>query len=409
MMMLNGGAREWKAGDIAFAVLVLTVGIAVSGCDKSPLLAPTESTVTLTTSAATIPSGGSATLNAVVIESAGTAAQNGTTVRFSSNIGRVQPIEAQTRNGVATTTFFADGASGVAQVTAVSGAATAGSGTNATNSVTITIGTAAVDTVSVQAAPSSVPVSGGTVAVTASVVGANNSALAGVPVSFSTTAGTLSSTVATTDASGNATVQLTTNREATVTASVGSKSGTTKVTVAAQATVTLTATAGAAGTPTSVTVTPATGTAPNVVINWGDGATLNLGLVATPRTVIHVYDQPGTYTVTADASEGGDTVSTSTVVAVAPRAAPTLTVSPTTGTPATTFVFTITPATTGGVRDVQIDFGDGSSQDLGPITAVTTASHRFSSAGNYAVRVTQTDFSGGASASVVVVSVIAGP
>jgi PKD repeat protein len=230
-----------------------------------------------------------------------------------------------------------------------------------------------------------------------------------VPVSFSTTAGTLSSTVATTDASGNATVQLTTNREATVTAAVGSKSGTATVTIAAQATVTLTATAGPAGTPTSVTVTPATGTAPNVVINWGDGATQSLGLVATARTVTHVYDQPGTYTVTADASEGGDTVSTSTVVTVAARPAPTLTVNPTTGTTSTNFVFTITPATAGGVRGVQIDFGDGSSQDLGPVTSVTTASHRFSSAGNYPVRVTQTDASGGTSSSVVVVSVIAGP
>lgn len=389
----------------ATTVAVMAMALAVSACDKVQLLAPTDSSITLTTSSATIPSGGTTTLSAVVVESAGTAVQNGTTVRFATNLGRIEPAEAQTRNGVATATFFADGGSGVATVTAASGSATGGSGTNAANSVTITVGTAAVDTVSVRAAPSSVPASGGTVNVTASVVGPNNSVLSGVPVSFSTTTGTLSSNVVTTDASGNATVQLTTNREAVVTAAVGSKTGTVTVTVATQASVSLTATAAAAGAPTSLTVTPATGTAPNVTVNWGDGSTVNLGLVAAPRTVTHVYGEPGTFTITADASDNGEVVTTSTVAVVAARPAPTVTVNPTTGTTATTFVVTVTPATTGGVRGVQVDFGDGTVVDLGAVTSATTASHRFTAAGTYPIRVIQTDASGGASSSVVVVSV----
>jgi hypothetical protein len=245
------------------------------------------------------------------------------------------------------------------------------------------------------------------VSVTASITGQNNETLRGVPVAFSTTAGTLSATTAVTDANGNATVQLTTNREATVTAAVGSISGTTTVRVATPATVTLTVTAGAAGTPTSLTVTPATGTASNVVISWGDGSTQNLGLVAAPRTVTHVYDQPGTYSITAEGTDNGETTSTSTIVVVPPRAAPTVTVAPTTGTVGTNFVFTVTPATTGGVRDVQIEFGDGNTTDLGAVTSATAVSHQYSSPGTYAARVVQTDASGGTSSAVVVVTVTA--
>src|SRR4051812_43218620 len=86
----------------ATAILVMAIALAVSACDKVQLLAPTDSTITLTTSSATIPSGGSTTLSAAVLESAGTAVQNGTTVRFATNLGRIEPAEAQTRNGVAT-------------------------------------------------------------------------------------------------------------------------------------------------------------------------------------------------------------------------------------------------------------------------------------------------------------------
>ena len=141
------------------------------------------------------------------------------------------------------------------------------------------------------------------------------------------------------------------------------------------------------------------------MISWGDGASQSLGLVAAPRTVTHVYDQPGTYSITAEASDNGETNTMSTVVVVAPRAAPTVTVAPTTGTTATTFVFTVTPATTGGVRGVEIDFGDGNSLSLGAITTATVVQHKYSSAGTYVARVEQTDATGGASAGVVVVTV----
>ena len=43
-----------------------------------------------------LPTGGSTEVSASVFEEAGTPVQNGTTVRFSTNLGRVEPAEAQT-------------------------------------------------------------------------------------------------------------------------------------------------------------------------------------------------------------------------------------------------------------------------------------------------------------------------
>ena len=386
-------------GRMIRVVAVLALAMLAAACDRAALLAPTDSIVTLSVGSRVVTSGGSTTLTAMVIEAGGTPVQNGTTVRFMTSLGRLESAEAQTRNGVATTTLLADGNSGVATVRAVSGNAES-------EEVTISMGAGAVDTIAVRALPSSVPASGGTATITATVVGENNRALSGLPVSFTTSNGTLSASTATTDANGVATVTLTTNRESIVTAAVGAISSTTTVTVATTASVTLAATAGAAGSPTTLTVTPATGTAPNVIVEWGDGTNTSLGVVSSARTVTHVYGSPGTYIITANATDNGQTVPTSIAVAVGPRPAATVTASPTSGPAAsTTFAFTITPATANGVRGITIDFGDGSEPvDLGAITTATTVTHRFGSAGSYTVRVTQTDSAGNTTTSVVVVT-----
>lgn len=390
--------------------LLLVVLAATAACDKVPLLAPSNSAITVSSSSTTLASSGTAEVQAYVRESSGTPVQNGTTVRFTTNLGRVEPAEAQTHNGIATTTFYADGASGVAQVRASSGGASGGTGDTATNLVQITVGTAAVadSGITVRANPSNVPASGGTVDVVATVVGSNNTALSGIPVSFSTNRGTLSSTSATTDASGQARVQLTTNREATVTAAVGSRSGTVTVGVNAAATVTLSASSSpVAGQPLTLTVTPATGTAPRVVIDWGDNDRTDLGVVAAERRVTHTYTGAGGYTITATATDGSESTSTGIGVTIASRPAPTVTASTSTPAANANVAFTVTPATTGaGIRNVRIDFGDGTTAvDLGAITTATTVNHAFGSAGSYTVRVTQTDNSGNDASSVIVVRV----
>src|SRR5689334_7473994 len=196
---------------IIFSLGVLAMLVAIS-CDRVPLLAPTNSTVTLDAGSRVVESGGSTSLSATVIEQAGTPVQNGTTVRFTTTLGRVEPVEAQTRNGIATTTFFAGDDSGVAEVRATSGGAggssTTSGGTGTTpgtttstnsNVVQIAVGAGAVDTVTVSTNPSTVSrTRNNEVSVTATVVGTGGRLLSGVPVSFSANRGTFSANSAVT-------------------------------------------------------------------------------------------------------------------------------------------------------------------------------------------------------------------
>ena len=86
-----------------FAILALA--ILVAGCDKVPLLAPTSSTISVSAPTRVLPLGGSVEVTAMVLEQSGTPVQNGTTVLFTTSLGSVSPVEAQTRNGQAVTTW----------------------------------------------------------------------------------------------------------------------------------------------------------------------------------------------------------------------------------------------------------------------------------------------------------------
>src|ERR687892_760458 len=146
--------RNYNAG------ILIVLAVLAAACDKAQLLAPTKSTITLSAPTRVLPSNGSTPLTATVMEQAGTPVQNGTTVRFTTSLGRVDPVEVQTTNGLAITTFFAGPNSGIAEIRAISGAATGGEGD--LNKLEITVGAAAVNTVSVRASPSSVGPNGGT-------------------------------------------------------------------------------------------------------------------------------------------------------------------------------------------------------------------------------------------------------
>jgi hypothetical protein len=81
-------------------------------------------------------------------------------------------------------------------------------------------------------------------------------------------------------------------------------------------------------------------------------------------------------------------------VGLNPRTGITIT-APTTqvsaGQPAT---FTIGVGSTANVRDVTVDFGDGSQQSLGAISGSTTIQHTYAEAGTYSVRATAIEASG---------------
>jgi PKD repeat protein len=331
--------------------LITFLAGATAACDKAPLLAPTNSSISVSANTRTLPLGGSTEITAYVIESAGTPVQNGTTVRFTTNLGRVDPVEVETRNGQATTTFFAGDLSGVAEVRAQSGGAGAGGSTStpttpatpgapatptttAGNAVQITIGAAAVETVTVSANPSTVSTNGGTVEVIALVMGAGGRAVSGVPVTFSANRGTLSSSTALSDANGQARVQLTTNADTTVTASAGGKVSTTGATVTAQAgpSVTLTCTSSVSANCSPLNVgdvavfTAARGaTTSNIrsaTLDFGDGSpVIDLGNLSGSVGASHQYLMPGSYTVRLIATDVNGEVSTSTLILIVQEAA----------------------------------------------------------------------------------------
>jgi len=295
---MRTGIRRF-ASTAGVVALGLTAVLAVA-CDTVPLTAPGSSTVTITTAASA--DGQSTAVTATVLEPGGTPVQDGTTVHFTSNLGRMDPVEAQTKNSIATSRFISNGDSGEATITVSSGSATA--------NVKFNIGLALIDSVSIRASAGSVPATGGTVTVTARVVATGGTPMGGVPVSFSTTAGTLSTTREVTDGNGEASTRLTTDSNATVTASAGTKTTPTGVTIQALnpvATPTITlagvgATANSAGQLFTFTATvannAAVGSPTRFEWDFGDGTTAT----TNGPSIGHVYSMElTTYNVTVRA------------------------------------------------------------------------------------------------------------
>jgi Bacterial Ig-like domain (group 1)/PKD domain len=427
--------------------VVIVLALGVTTCQKVPLLAPSGSVITLTAGANALPVNATTQLIAQVIAASGSPPHSGTQVTFTTNLGNIQPVNAETDvNGQAMATFSAGNANGTATITAISGGASA-SGSNA---VKIAVGTAAVGRVNLVANPTVLPPTGGTTTLTATVFDVNGNPLSSAPVAFSTTAGTLNQTVVSTDKNGTATTSLQTTNQATVTASVGATAGSTTpgtgtggggtgsgsgtgstsgqtsasvtINVAGAPTLVITppTTAPTSGLPSSYTfaVTAATTNGSvirDLTVDWGDGSPIqDLGAVTGNAVVSHIYRSPGTFTIRATVTDAtGFQVPIVTAVTVNPATIPITLTGPTTppgvGLPAT---FTIVPGTLppgDAIRDVQINWGDGNTQDLGAITASTTISHVFANAQSYLVTATVTDTAGNTSSTSTTVTVITTP
>jgi adhesin/invasin len=411
-MMNRRYPRTWVA---VMCALVLS-----AACDRAQLLAPTSSTISVSAATRQLPLGGSTEVTAFVAEQSGTPVQNGTTVRFSTSLGTVNPVEAQTRNGLAVTTFLVRNTSGVADVRATSGAAsgtstTTGTGTTATttttNVVQITIGAAAASRVAVTASPATVSSSGGTSVITATVLDGSGNPISGVPVVFSTTGGTLSSSSATSDANGRAIVTLSTSRESEVTARVGSgadaRSASVTVRVNVQGTVTLVClgTGTAASTSctqvagSTVSFTAARGTTAGAAsiasarIDFGDGASATLGNLASTTTVNHIYQNAGTFTGTLTATDANGEVTSASVAVIVTAKPPvpplSVTFTATESTKTTTRArWTFVADTKEGANDADAqvkvyrwNFGDDTTAE----TSGTNTSHVYTSTGRMVV------------------------
>src|SRR5262245_35432669 len=196
------------AGLVGFLLLV-------TSCEKSSLVAPSGSIITLTAQATSLPANGTTDIIAQVLEAAGTPPHSGTVINFTTTLGSIEPAEARTDTGGRVIVKFRAGpSSGTANINATSGGATT-AGTNG-STVRIAIGTAAVGRVQVSAAPNPVPALGGTTTITANVADINGNVLPSAPVFFTATGGSLAESVVTTGADGSARTTLATSVQSTV-------------------------------------------------------------------------------------------------------------------------------------------------------------------------------------------------
>ncbi len=375
-----------RRASLAAAVAVAAL-LPAAGCHTTPLLAPTDSAITLAINPVVLPLNGTAEIIATVIEQGGTAVQNGTLVIFTTTLGTIDPREARTSNGIVRVRLNAGSQSGVATISAISGNAVT------TLDDAVQIGGAAVANLVLTANPSAVRSTGGTAQIVALVTDENGNRIAGVPVTFTTDAGRLANTVVPTNLSGEARVTLTTTQDATVTASAGGQSVSVDVTVTDGPLLTLSVSADpTAGEATvfTVNVTAGSNSIRTVRIQFGDGSAQSLGALGDGATsVSHVYRRAGTFLVTLTATDiAGERTTITTPVVVAAQAPLSVTFNSTTvptGGPPASVSFTVTVSPT----DVAISrydwtFGDGTSLS----TSGASTSHVYTSSGAQTVKVT---------------------
>ena len=381
----------------------VALGVAIvlaSACDKVPLLAPTESTVTLSINTTTLPINGTAEVLATVIEPAGTPVHNGTLVSFTSSVGVIEPRDARTEGGVARATFRAGSQSATAVINAFSGSARA-------EPVEVLVGGAAATAVSVRAEPATVPSTGGSVQVIAVVTDVSGNPLPGAPVIFSADNGSLTNTSIVTDPTGEARTTLTTSRETIVTARVAAVEKTVTVRAINPPTVTITTNANPiVGAPVVFTIASAA-TAnfiTQAVIDFGDGTPQqSLGSIAPGTSVVttHRYTRADSFTVRVTSTDSLGITGTSSTVVTVLRVVPTMTIglSPTFPPPIVGTVITATITITNpqsiAVRSLTLFWGDGSQTSLGaPQSGTVSAQKVFGAAGTYKIRAELVDANG---------------
>jgi adhesin/invasin len=370
--------------------VICLAALAMPGCDKMPLVAPSDTTITLYASTTTVGLNGTVDITATVIEPAGTPVQNGTVVTFTTTLGTISPAEARTSGGKATVRLTAGTKSGTAEIQAFSGSA------SATGTLSIAIGAAAAGSVSLLANPSALAAAGGMVQLTAVVNDTSGNRLPGVPVTFTTDAGILSLTSVTSDGNGEARTSLTTTATSSVTATVvgGTSSTLTaslSIPVRVGPTVTVSIPSGSLlpGVPAvfSVSVTAGGAVVRTATIDFGDGdsqAVSTSGL----SSATHTYAASGTYVVTARATDSGGETTTATASVSVQNVVVTVTLTGsstvTTTTPAEFTASATTSPSGATIERYEWNFGDGSTR----ITSGGSTNHLYQSGGGRRYTVT---------------------
>jgi hypothetical protein len=306
-------------------LLVLGLAIGLTGCGGSSdqafvgsgtgttTGAGTAAAVAVTSTSATIAATGatsSSTISAVVTDSNNNPV-SGVTVTFTASAGTITPTTATTNaSGTATASLSAGGA---ANGTAIKVTATVGTLSGSTT-VTVSGTSGAQTSLTIQTNLPQIPSDSSKAAtITVLVRNSSNNFVSGVPVSFTASSGGLVVTQGTTDSSGAAIATLSaagdpTNRNITVTATVGS-SKTTIIVPVVGTTLTLTGPSslviGSSGT-YNVTLADAS----KNPITATTVAVASAGNTLTPTTITTDATGSGTFQVTA-AKAGNDTVTAS--------------------------------------------------------------------------------------------------
>lgn len=214
-------------GKTARYLVALSFFLIALSCAKVNPTAPDGSILYVSANPTSIASGGAAsTITVVGYDVKGIPLSDGTAVQFTTDLGSIDE-KAFIRDGRAVAVLKSDARSGEAHIVATSG--------NAKVEVKVLIGLAALSFLSISADPQELPQGGGRSAITATAYDAQGTVLQAIPVIFSTSAGSLASGggVTLTDAKGETRDTLTTDREATATATSGDKTASVKVTIKA--------------------------------------------------------------------------------------------------------------------------------------------------------------------------------
>jgi PKD repeat protein len=149
----------------------------------------------------------------------------------------------------------------------------------------------------------------------------------------------------------------------------------------------------------------------DLTVSWGDGNRQDLGAVTGTAVVSHVYSAAGTYTIVGTITDAAGNMSTvSTAVSVIPVPRPTIIISFSSSSfihPATVnFNIQITAPQGVGIEDVLIDFGDGTTSDVGGATgSLPPIQHVYQNGGTFTVRVTVTDSTGTVTTGTTVITI----
>jgi PKD repeat protein len=279
------------------------------GCDSADPIAPPGTTLTISASPTRISSDGSAQIRVIARRPNGTPVNPGTVVLFSTTVGAITPSVPVDDRGEALTLLLGNGEFGTATVSASLGGDAV--------TVDVRVGLPA-GSISIQASPSSVPETGGSVELLALVRDDQGRPLVGATVNFASETGTLKSggSFIETDSRGEASDLLVVSAgdldviqgdSFQVTAEVGSATGgilSDQIELSIQRLPMADFTFGTNNL-TVVFTDTSTGFPNRWIWDFGDGNSSNL------QNPSHTYANAGSFvvTLTATNSQGSDTIS----------------------------------------------------------------------------------------------------